>query len=109
MRENKKTDRGDLSITLGDHPLKQERSIKYLGVYLDQNLSWNEQCDKLCVYIVGKLSVLCKMRSFVKSDPLKLLLEKPYSLCMIMSVQFGDIPTREMYMNCKEHKIMLLG
>ena len=60
VRGNKINDPGDLNVTvtLGGHPLKQERSTKYLGVYLDQNLSWNEQCDKLCVHIAGKLAVL---------------------------------------------------
>ena len=50
--------------------------MKYLGVYLYQNLSWNEQCDKLCVHIAGKLAVLRRIRSFIKPDLLKLLFEK---------------------------------
>ena len=45
------------------------------GGYLDQNLSWNEQCDRLCMHIPGPL-VLCRMRSFVKPGLLKLLLQK---------------------------------
>ena len=76
VRGNKRNEPGDLNVTLGGHPLKQERSMKYLGVYLDQNLSWNEQCDKLCVHIAGKLAVLRRIRSFVKPDLQKLLFEK---------------------------------
>ena len=67
VRWNKKTDLADRIITLGGHPLKQEGSIKYLGVYVDQNLSWNEQCGKLCVHIAEKSAVLRRIRSFVKS------------------------------------------
>ena len=76
VRGNKRNEPGDLNVTLGGHPLKQERCMKYLGVYLDQNLSWNEQCDRLCVHIAGKLAVLRRIRSFVKPDLLKLLFEK---------------------------------
>ena len=76
VRGNKINEPGDLNVNIGGHPLKQERSMKYLGVYLDQNLSWNEQCDKLCVHIAGKLAVLRRIRSFVKPDLLKLLFEK---------------------------------
>ena len=39
VRGNKKNEPGDLNVTLGGHLLKQERSMKYLGVNLDQNLS----------------------------------------------------------------------
>ena len=53
VRGNKRNEPGDLNVTRGGHPLKQERCMKYLGVYLDQNLSWNEQCDWLCVHIAG--------------------------------------------------------
>ena len=47
-----------------------------MGVYLDQNLSWNEQCDKLYMHIAGKLAVLRRIRSFDKLDLLTLLFEK---------------------------------
>ena len=76
VRGNKRNEPGGPNVTLGGHSLKQERCMKYLGVYLDQNLSWNEQCDRLCVHIAGKLAVLCRIRSFVKPDLLKLLFEK---------------------------------
>ena len=38
VRGNKRNEPGDLNVTLAGHPLKQERSMKYLGSYLDQNL-----------------------------------------------------------------------
>ena len=38
---NKRNKTDDLTVTLSGH----------------QNLSWDEQCDKLSVHIVGKLSV----------------------------------------------------
>ena len=69
---NKRNDPDALNVTLGGDPLKQERYMKYL----DQNFSWNEQCDRLCVHIAGKLAVLQRIRSFVKPDLLKLLFEK---------------------------------
>ena len=42
----------------------------------NQNLSWNEQCDRLCVHIAGKLAVLRRIRRFPEHDLFKLLFPK---------------------------------
>ena len=35
-------------ITIGEKEIKGVKSTKYLGVYLDENLTWDEHIDKLC-------------------------------------------------------------
>ena len=87
VRGNKRNEPGDLNVTLGGHPLKQERHMKYLGIYLDQNLSSNEQCDRLRVHIAGKLAVLRRIRNFVKPDLLKLLFEKTIQPVFVLQLQ----------------------
>ena len=40
--------------------------MKYLGIFVDNTLSWDTQCDKLC----------SRLRHFVKTNTLKLLYDK---------------------------------
>ena len=65
-----------ISININDVPLEQVNVAKYLGVLVDSSLSWDNQCDNLCSRIAGKIAVLCRLRSFVKPNTLKLLYEK---------------------------------
>ena len=48
----------------------------YLGLFVDNNLSWDIHCDKLCRQISGKIAVLRRMRHFVKPHVLKLIYER---------------------------------
>ena len=50
--------------------------MKYLGIYIDNRLSWDVQCDKLCANVAGKISVLRRIRPFCRPNTLKLLYEK---------------------------------
>ena len=65
-----------VNVTINNVPVKQVNSMKYLGIHLDDNLSWDVQCDKLCRNVAGKISVLRRIRSFTKPGTLKLLYEK---------------------------------
>ena len=95
-----------VNVTINNAPVEQMNSMKYLGIHLDDNLSWDVQYDKLCRNIAGKINVLRRIRSFTKPGTLKLLYEKPCSLYLITHVLFGPIQSREIYRNYKELEIM---
>ena len=65
-----------VNVTINNVPVEQVNSMKYLGIHLDDNLSWDVQCDKLYRNIAGKISVLRRIRSFTKPGTLKSLYEK---------------------------------
>ena len=65
-----------VNVTINNVPVEQVNSMKYLGIHLDDNLSWDVQYDKLYRNIAGKISVLRRIRSFTKPGTLKLLYEK---------------------------------
>ena len=69
-----------VNVTINNVSVEQVNSMKYLGIHLDDNHSWDVQCDKLCRNIAGKISVLRRIRSFTKPGTLELLFEKPCSL-----------------------------
>ena len=65
-----------LAVSINGDPLEQVCSTKYLGVTVDNTLSWDSQCENLCFKLAGKIAVLRRIRSFVKTETLKLLYEK---------------------------------
>ena len=65
-----------LAVSINGDPLEQVCSTKYLGVTGDNTLSWDSQCDNLCFKLAGKIAVLRRIRSSVKTETLKLLYEK---------------------------------
>ena len=56
--------------------IEQVQSTKYLGIYIDNKLSWDVQCDKLCSSVAGKISVLRRIRQFCRPSTLKLIYER---------------------------------
>ena len=66
----------NLAVSINGDLLEQVCSTKYLGVTVDSTLSWDSQCDNLCWKLNGKIAVLRRIRSFVKTETLKLLYEK---------------------------------
>ena len=71
----------NLAVSIDGDLLEQVCSTKYLGVTVDSTLSWDSQRDNLCCRLAGKIAVLHRIRSFVKTDTLKLLYEKNNSTC----------------------------
>ena len=65
----------NLAVSMNGDLLEHVCSTKYLGVTVDSTLSWASQCDNLCFKLAGKIAVLHRIRSFVKTETLKLLYE----------------------------------
>ena len=57
-----------LEITTGtgsDENLTQVHTVKYLGVELDEHLSFERHMDKLCGKVKARTVILWQMRSFI--------------------------------------------
>lgn len=77
-----------LKLSTGTHSIKQEKSAKYLGVIIDNNLSWKQYIHELCKKISRGIGIISKLRYFVHDLILKQLyysLVYPYlTYCMII-------------------------
>ena len=60
-------------ITIGEKEIKRVKSTKYLGVYLDENLTWDEHIDKLCSKVNRSISGLRHARDYMSLDILKMM------------------------------------
>jgi hypothetical protein len=76
-----------LNIHIDNQPLRQVSVAKYLGMFIDQNLKWNEHIDSMTKKISSKIGVLRSLRRIVPIDTLKLL----YNAIVQPHFDYGDI------------------
>ena len=52
-----------LSISIGNENLSLVETIKYLGVTIDDNISWNQHVNNLCSKILPRIELLLKLNT----------------------------------------------
>ena len=73
---------------INDDLVEQVCFTTYIGVTVNSTLSWDNQYDNLCCKLADKIAVLCKIRSFVKYETLKLVyMRKQFNLQWVMLVR----------------------
>ena len=67
----------NLQVCINREILKQETKIKYLGVMIDNHLSWKSHMAHICSKVKRSISIICKARHYVN---LNILLNLYYAL-----------------------------
>ena len=62
--KNKKI-QSDFNIMAGNAKISRVTSIKYLGIYIDQQLNWQEHINSICKKISPIIGILSKIRHLV--------------------------------------------
>ena len=60
----------DLPLVLVDQILQQSESVKYLGVYIDSHLAWNDHIDYICSKISRNLNIMTRLKRYLTSKSL---------------------------------------
>ena len=68
-----RVDRNSISIRLGNKIIKQVRSVKFLGIYLDDRLNFNEHVSYLSKKLSKTVGIMYKMSCFLPPYILKML------------------------------------
>ena len=55
----------DITICADDKPLDSVHSIKYLGVTINENLTWEDHIDKVCSKIRSKICLLTRIKRYL--------------------------------------------
>jgi hypothetical protein len=55
------------------HDIKDERTFKFLGLYLDENLSFNEHCKRVSSKISSAIYIINRVKNFLPSEVLRTL------------------------------------
>ena len=58
---------------MGHHIIEQTTSYKYLGVLIDENLSWIPQIDNMCSKLSSVCGILSKVRHYLDRNALMLI------------------------------------
>ena len=66
----------NLNIYINNVQVNETNCTKDLGLFIDNTLSWDMQCDKSCRHISGKVAVLRRIRSFIKPSIMKLIYDR---------------------------------
>ena len=80
-------DAGNCDLLLGDQVLKQKPSYKYLGVYLDESLTFKEHVTKLYDKVCSQLSLLSRIRNNITTYAA----ERVYKLMVLPIMEYCDL------------------
>ena len=75
----------DLSIDIGDETILCDKSVKLLGMKIDNRLAFNEHIRSICRKVSCKLHALARVSDFMKPDKLKLLMKAFIESVLILS------------------------
>jgi hypothetical protein len=87
----------DLNLCIGGQKIMKVSSCKYLGVFIDENLSWNEHIDYLYKKLIKFSSIFYKVRYLLPTACLKAL----YFAFIFPHILFGI----EIYANTAKSRI----
>ncbi len=77
----------NLMIHINNEPLKKVSISKYLGMYVDENLKWDEYINIMIPKISAKIGILRSLRRIVPIDTIKLL----YNAIMLLHFDYSDM------------------
>ena len=65
---NRKHSYSNINITINNQKIKQGKSIKYLGLTLSEDLSWQDRIDNLITKMNHRLGLLRRIKSYSPLD-----------------------------------------
>ena len=87
FKSNKKRLRRDLHLTLNGTVLQRVEDSKFLGIVIDQHLTWKNHIDYITKKILRITGLLCRIRFYVNQTHLKML----YNSLIYPYLHYGNI------------------
>ena len=63
----------DINIRIGNENVKRVDSTKFLGIIIQENLSWKMHIDKICSKMMKAIGIMNRMKSFLPQNSLRML------------------------------------
>ena len=76
-------------IRINNYKVKLHSHIKYLGILIDEVLSWNKQIHNICTKLTRANGIISKIRHFVPKKPLHQYITLYFTPMAFMVVWFG--------------------
>ena len=75
----------DLQLSLNSHVLKRQQTVKYLGIFVDENLNWSTHIHQLSLQLARYSGLFYRLRKLVPPDVIRML----YHSLVQSKVQYG--------------------
>ncbi len=62
-----------ITITIDNKLLKEVQSTKFLGVQIEQHLSWTEHLSIISTEMAKEIGIICKAKPYINQHTLKTL------------------------------------
>ena len=62
------------TLTINKALVERKKAVKYLGLYIDENLSWSSHIKELSLQLARSSGIFYKLRKFVSIDTLRTVL-----------------------------------
>ena len=72
-RKEQKVDSNHVCIIMDNKILERVIDIKFLGIYIDENLNWKRQVSELCLKLSKFIGMLNRVKYFLSKSSLKML------------------------------------
>ena len=72
-KKNSEFQEVDLSVSLNGENLKCEKSATFLGITIDEHLSWEEHCNQVANKMARNVGILNKIKNFIPTSSLFIL------------------------------------
>ena len=73
FRSPNKKPKQELKLSINDENIKQVKNTIFLGIIIDECLTWNEHIDQVTKKIIRASGIIAKIRYFVNRNTLKLV------------------------------------
>ncbi len=77
----------NINVHINGEPINRVSFVKYVGMYINENLKWDVHIDKIIPKISAKISILRSLRKLVSIDTLTLM----YNAIVLPHFNYADI------------------
>ena len=73
FRSCNKKQKHNITISINDENIKQVKNTTFLGIVIDECLTWNDHLDLIAKKVIKSTGVIAKIRHFTTLNALKLI------------------------------------
>jgi len=81
----KNIDKQSVQIFINDVELERVETVKFLGIYIDDNMKWKSQIDKLCNQVSRNIGVINRLSEFIP----QMILLTLYNTLILCHLNYG--------------------
>ena len=91
----KNKSRPGISLQIDGEAIAEINKSKFLGVIIDNKLSWKDHISFVCRKVVRGIGVIIKARKVLRNESLKFCITHLFILTWYIVIKFGDLHVKQ--------------